>query len=127
MKTRNIRWMMWLLMMAMVVSASAQKNVLKAFDKMENAKEVVVKKVSNKTNDLRMPGRWRCNVQEFHIPKAEVARKHIARIDEAFSKDSKKENVTYYTACMHWAKTLQTKRKRHTRRFWSGVMTLRRR
>ncbi len=97
MKTRNIRWMMWLLMMAMVVSASAQKNVLKAFDKMENAKEVVVKKVSNKTNDLRMPGRWRCNVQEFHIPKAEVARKHIARIDEAFSKDSKKEDVTYYT------------------------------
>lgn len=96
MKTRNIRWMTLLLAVAMTVGASAQKNVLKAFDKMERAKEVVVKKVNNKTNDTRVPERWRCNVQEFHISKAEAARKHIARIDDAFSKDSKKDNVTYY-------------------------------
>jgi hypothetical protein len=43
------------------------------------------------------PGAWSSEVIEFHIPNVKEARKHIARIEEAFVKDSKKGNVTYYT------------------------------
>ena len=35
MKTKNIRWIMWVLAMAMTTGISAQKTVLKAFDKMK--------------------------------------------------------------------------------------------
>ncbi len=95
MKTRNIRTMMLALVAAMAVNVSAQKSVLKAFDKMKDSKGVVVKKIIGATSPE--PGKWRSNVVEFQIPKMEDARKYIARIDEAFDKESQKGNVTYYT------------------------------
>ena len=95
MKTKNIRWIMWVLAMAMTTGISAQKTVLKAFDKMKDSKGVVVKKIIGATRPE--PGKWRSNVVEFQIPKMEDARKYIARIDEAFAKESQKGNVTYYT------------------------------
>ena len=95
MKTKNIRWIMWVLAMAMTTGISAQKTVLKAFDKMKDSKGVVVKKIIGATSPE--PGKWRSNVVEFQIPKMEDARKYIARIDEAFAKESQKGNVTYYT------------------------------
>ena len=48
MKTRNTRWMMWMLMMAMAVGASAQKNVLKAFDKVKRGEGVIVESGTHK-------------------------------------------------------------------------------
>ena len=95
MKTRNIRRMMLVMVMAVATGASAQKNVLKAFEKTSESKDVIV----NKRNNVRShePGAWSSDVTEFHIPNVKEARKHIARIEEAFTKDSKKGNVTYYT------------------------------
>ena len=95
MKTKNIRWIMWVLAMAMTTGISAQKTVLKAFDKMKDSKGVIIDKRNNvRSNE---PGAWSSEVIEFHIPNVKEARKHIARIEEAFVKDSKKGNVTYYT------------------------------
>ena len=95
MKTRNIRWMVLMLVAAIATDVVAQKSVLKAFDKMKDSKGVVVKKIIGATSPE--PGKWRSNVVEFQIPKMEDARKYIARIDEAFTKESQKGNVTYYT------------------------------
>ena len=95
MKTKNIRWIMWVLAMAMTTGISAQKTVLKAFDKMKDSKGVIIDKRNNvRSNE---PGAWSSEVIEFHITDMKEARKHIARIEEAFIKDSQKENVTYYT------------------------------
>ena len=71
MKTKNIRWIMWVLAMAMTTGISAQKTVLKAFDKMKDSKGVVVKKIIGATSPE--PGKWRSNVVEFQIPKMEDA------------------------------------------------------
>ena len=95
MKTRNIRWMVLMLVAAIATDVVAQKSVLKAFDKMKDSKGVVVKKIIGATSPE--PGKWRSNVVEFQIPKMDDARKYIARIDEAFTKESQKGNVTYYT------------------------------
>ena len=95
MKTKNIRWIMWVLAMAMTTGISAQKTVLKAFDKMKDSKGVIIDKRNNvRSNE---PGARSSEVIEFHIPDMKEARKHMARIEEAFIKDSQKENVTYYT------------------------------
>ena len=95
MKTKNIRWIMWVLAMAMTTGMSAQKNVLNAFDKIIKSKGVIVDKRNNvRSNE---PGAWSSEVIEFHITDMKEARKHIARIEEAFIKDSQKGNVTYYT------------------------------
>lgn len=95
MKTRNIRWMVLMLVAAIATDVVAQKSVLKAFDKMKDSKGVVVKKIIGATSPE--PGKWRSNVVEFQIPKMEDARKYMDRIDEAFDKESQKRNVTYYT------------------------------
>ena len=95
MKTMNIRWMMLMLVLAMTTGMSAQKNVLNAFDKIIKSKGVIVDKRNNARSNE--PGAWSSEVIEFHITDMKEARKHIARIEEAFIKDSQKGNVTYYT------------------------------
>lgn len=85
---------MILLMVAAMAAtgAMAQKSVLKAFDKVKDAEGVIVEKVNNVMSPE--PGKWQFNVVEFRIPMN--GRKHIARVDEAFTKESKRDNVTYY-------------------------------
>lgn len=77
---------------AIATDAMAQKSVLKAFDKVKEAEGVIVEKVNNVMSPE--PGKWQFNVVEFRIPMN--GRKHIARVDEAFTKESKGDNVTYY-------------------------------
>ena len=95
MKTKNTRWMMWMLMMAMAVGASAQKNVLKAFDKVKRGEGVIVESVDNKKSE-KPAVLWYCNITELSIPKKEDVAKYMPELYKAFIKDSEKESTTFY-------------------------------
>lgn len=98
MKTSNIRYAALLLAAIMSLNMSAQKNVLKQFEKLKTAKGVTV------TNSLREQGvedenqalSWRCNVVEFKASKVYGASLMMKELQAAFEQDSQDPDVTYF-------------------------------
>ena len=77
---------------------SAQKNVLKQFEKLKAAKGVTI------TNSSREQGMedespalsWRCNVVEFKVSKVYGASLMMKELQAAFEQDSQDPDVTYF-------------------------------
>lgn len=96
MKTRNIRYAALLLAAIVSLNMSAQKNVLKAFEKFKNSKDVTI------TNTVREQGKtsalhpWRCNIVEFRVFKGAGVTFKMKELQDAFEQDSQDTNVTYY-------------------------------
>ena len=98
MKTSNIRYAAILLATLMSLNVSAQKNVLKQFEKLKAAKGVTI------TNSSREQGMedespalsWRCNVVEFKVSKVYGASLMIKELQAAFEQDSQDPDVTYF-------------------------------
>ena len=96
MKKSNIRFAALLLATVMSLSVSAQKNVLKAFEKFKNSKGVII------TNTVREQGKtstmspWRCNIVEFKFFKGEGVLSKTKELQDAFEQDSQDADVTYY-------------------------------
>ena len=98
MKTSNIRYAAILLATLMSLNMSAQKNVLKQFEKLKTAKGVTV------TNSSREQGMedespalsWRCNVVEFKVSKVYGASLMMKELQAAFEQDSQDPDVTYF-------------------------------
>ena len=96
MKKSNIRFAALLLATVMSLNVSAQKNVLKAFEKFKNSKGVII------TNTVREQGKtstmspWRCNIVEFKFFKGEGVLSKTKELQDAFEQDSQDADVTYY-------------------------------
>ena len=96
MKTRNIRYAALLLAAIVSLNMSAQKNVLKAFEKFKNSRVVTI------TNTVREQGKtstsapWRCNICEFRFFKGEGVLSKMKELQDAFEQDSQDGDVTYY-------------------------------
>ena len=96
MKTSNIRYATLLLATLMSLNVSAQKNVLKAFEKFKNSRVVAI------TNTVREQGKtstsdpWRCNIMEFRFFKGEGVLTKMKDLQDAFEQDSQDGDVTYY-------------------------------
>lgn len=98
MKTSNIRYAAILLATLMSLNLSAQKNVLKQFEKLKAAKGVTI------TNSSREQGMedespalsWRCNVVEFKVSKVYGASLMMKELRAAFEQDSQDPDVTYF-------------------------------
>ena len=98
MKTSNIRYAAILLATLMSLNMSAQKNVLKQFEKLKTAKGVTI------TNSSREQGMedespalsWRCNVVEFKVSKVYGASLMMKELQAAFEQDSQDPDVTYF-------------------------------
>ena len=96
MKTRNIRYAAFLLAAIMSLNMSAQKNVLKAFEKFKNSKGVTI------TNTVREQGKtstlhpWRCNIVEFKVIPGAGYVTMTNELRAAFEQDSQDTDVTYY-------------------------------
>ena len=98
MKKSNIRYAAILLATLMSLNLSAQKNVLKQFEKLKAAKGVTI------TNSSREQGMedespalsWRCNVVEFKASKVYGASLMMKELQAAFEQDSQDPDVTYF-------------------------------
>ena len=98
MKKSNIRYAAILLATLMSLNLSAQKNVLKQFEKLKAAKGVTI------TNSSREQGMedespalsWRCNVVEFKVSKVYGASLMMKELHAAFEQDSQDPDVTYF-------------------------------
>ena len=98
MKTSNIRYAAILLATLMSLNVSAQKNVLRQFEKLKTAKGVTI------TNSSREQGMedenptlsWRCNVVEFKASKVYGASLMMKELQAAFEQDSQDPDVTYF-------------------------------
>ncbi len=96
MKTRNIRYAALLLAAIVSLNMSAQKNVLKAFEKFKNSNGVTI------TNTVREQGKtnaltpWRCNIVEFKVLGGAGYVSKIKELQDAFEQDSQDTDVTYY-------------------------------
>ena len=96
MKTTNIRYATLLLAAVMSLNMSAQKNVLKAFEKFKNSRVVAI------TNTVREQGKtstsdpWRCNIMEFRFFKGDGVLSRMKELQDAFEQDSQDKDVTYY-------------------------------
>ena len=98
MKTSNIRYAAILLATLMSLNMSAQKNVLKQFEKLKTAKGVTV---TNSTREQGMEDEsqalsWRCNVVEFKASKVYGASLMMKELQAAFEEDSQDPDVTYF-------------------------------
>ena len=96
MKTRNIRYAALLLAAIVSMNVSAEKNVLKAFEKFKNSKGVTI------TNTVREQGKtsaldpWRCNIVEFKVIPGAGYVTMTKELRDAFEQDSQDADVTYY-------------------------------
>ena len=96
MKTRNIRYAAFLLAAIVSLNMSAQKNVLKAFEKFKKSKGVTI------TNTVREQGKtstlhpWRCNIVEFKVIPGAGYVTMTNELRAAFEQDSQDTDVTYY-------------------------------
>ncbi len=98
MKTRNIRYATLLLAVALSLNVSAQKNVLKAFEKLKESKGVTI------VNSMREQGwenesaalAWRYNMVEFKLSKVYGASLQMRELQAAFERDRQDPDVTYF-------------------------------
>ena len=97
MKTSNIRYAAILLATLMSLNMSAQKNVLKQFEKLKTAKGVTVTNSSREQGmeDENQALSWRCNVVEFKASKVYGASLMMKELQAAFEQDSQDPDVTY--------------------------------
>ena len=98
MKTSNIRYAAILLATLMSLNLSAQKNVLKQFEKLKTAKGVTVTNSSREQGmeDENQALSWRCNVVEFKVSKVYGASLMMKELQAAFEEDSQDPDVTYF-------------------------------
>lgn len=98
MKTSNIRYAAILLAILMSLNMSAQKNVLKQFEKLKTAKGVTVTNSSREQGmeDENQALSWRCNVVEFKASKVYGASLMMKELQAAFEQDSQDPDVTYF-------------------------------
>lgn len=98
MKTSNIRYAAILLATLMSLNLSAQKNVLKQFEKLKTAKGVTVTNSSREQGmeDENQALSWRCNVVEFKASKVYGASLMMKELQAAFEQDSQDPDVTYF-------------------------------
>ena len=98
MKTSNIRYAAILLATLMSLNMSAQKNVLKQFEKLKTAKGVTVTNSSREQGmeDENQALSWRCNVVEFKASKVYGASLMMKELQAAFEQDSQGPDVTYF-------------------------------
>ena len=98
MKTSNIRYAAILLATLMSLNMSAQKNVLKQFEKLKTAKGVTVTNSSREQGmeDENQALSWRCNVVEFKASKVYGASLMMKELQAAFEQDSQDPDVTYF-------------------------------
>lgn len=98
MKTSNIRYAAILLATLMSLNMSAQKNVLKQFEKLKTAKGVTVTNSSREQGmeDENQALSWRCNVVEFKASKVYGASLMMKELQAAFEEDSQDPDVTYF-------------------------------
>ena len=98
MRTSNIRCAALVVAAALSLNVSAQKNVLKAFEKFKTSKGVTITNSTHEQgqeNESRAQS-WRCNVTEFKVWKGSGITFKMKALQEAFEKDSKDPDVTYY-------------------------------
>lgn len=100
MRTTNIRCATLIVATALSLTVSAQKNVLKAFEKFRTSKGVTV--TSSTRESGTSPQAWRCNIVEFKVaggagttPAWQAAK--MEALQQAFEKDSRDKNVTYFS------------------------------
>ena len=98
MKTTNIRYAAILLATLMSLNMSAQKNVLKQFEKLKTAKGVTVTNSSREQGmeDESQALSWRFNVVEFKVSKVYGASLMMKELQAAFEQDSQDPDVTYF-------------------------------
>ncbi|MDE7455849.1 MAG: hypothetical protein K2M96_03985 [Prevotella sp.] len=100
MKTTNIRCATLVVATALSLTVSAQKNVLKAFEKFRTSKGVTV--TGSTCESEKSPMAWRCNIVEFKVaggagtaPAWQAAK--MEALQRAFEKDSHDKTVTYFS------------------------------
>ena len=94
MRTSNIRCAVLVTAVALSLNVSAQKNVLKAFEKFKTSKGVTVTNSTHESaSDLQS---WRCNVTEFRVLKGAGITFKMKALQQAFEKDSRGKNATYF-------------------------------
>lgn len=94
MRTSNIRCAVLVAAAALSLNVSAQKNVLKAFGKFKTSKGVTI---TNSTRETASDLQWRCNVTEFRVFKGAGITSKMTALQQAFEKDSRGKNATYFT------------------------------
>lgn len=100
MRTTNIRCATLMVATALSLTVSAQKNVLKAFEKFRTSRGVTV--TGSTQEGKRSPEPWRCSIVEFKVaggagtaPAWQAAK--MEALQQAFEKDSRDKNVTYFS------------------------------
>ena len=96
MKTTNIRYATLLLATLMSLNLSAQKNVLKAFEKFKTSKGVTITNTTREQGKTSTSDPWRCNIWEFRFFKGEGVLTKMKDLQDAFEQDSQDGDVTYY-------------------------------
>lgn len=96
MKTSNIRYATLLLATLMSLNVSAQKNVLKAFEKFKTSKGVTITNTTREQGKTSTSDPWRCNILEFRFFKGEGVLTKMKDLQDAFEQDSQDADVTYY-------------------------------
>ena len=96
MKTSNIRYATLLLATLMSLNVSAQKNVLKAFEKFKTSKGVTITNTTREQGKTSTSDPWRCNIWEFRFFKGEGVLTKMKDLQDAFEQDSQDADVTYY-------------------------------
>lgn len=96
MKTNIIRCATLLVVMALSLNASAQKNVLKAFEKFKSSKGVTITNTIREQGKTQMLNPWRCNIVEFKVFKGAGVTFKMKELQDAFEQDSQDADVTYY-------------------------------
>ena len=96
MKTNIIRCATLLVVMALNLNASAQKNVLKAFEKFKSSKDVTITNTIREQGKTQMLNPWRCNIVEFKVFKGAGVTFKMKELQDAFEQDSQDADVTYY-------------------------------
>ena len=96
MKTSNIRYATLLLATLMSLNVSAQKNVLKAFEKFKTSKGVTITNTTREQGKTSTSDPWRCNIWEFRFFKGEGVLTKMKDLQDAFEQDSQDGDVTYY-------------------------------
>ncbi|MBO4673165.1 MAG: hypothetical protein J5616_02305 [Bacteroidaceae bacterium] len=96
MKTNIIRCATLLVVLALSLNASAQKNVLKAFEKFKNSNGVTVTNMVREQGKTKTSSPWRCNIVEFKVFGGAGYVSKIKELQDAFEQDSQDADVTYY-------------------------------
>ncbi len=101
MKQINLRSVAILVVLAISISASAQKEIITAFYKLKADKNITLSATTKLKGDMDTNHPWHCNIAHFNFNRSiGNGYEYIKSICSEFDKESENKNVTQYI-CMH--------------------------